>query len=152
VIARTEIRVAAPDRELAARVAAWLKDNDAEQINIVNVKNIDAAILPSIVTAVMLGFAGLSTILVWLRRQTGCAMIVDARNGRLSITYDCRDRRGRTIIVCDENTKVEVLDPEYLLDLGELAKLAVTKGAEAVSAVARDASIEFSIERGGSEE
>lgn len=150
-MAKTEIRMTVPDRQMAAKAAAWLERDGAQQVDVVSIDGIDPTLLPTIVTAVMVSAGSVSTFIVWLRRQTRCAMIIDARNDRLNITYDCKDRRGRTIIVCDENTRVNILDPGYLLDFGELAKIAVTKGAEAISAVAQGAKIEYSIERNSEE-
>jgi hypothetical protein len=111
------------------QMAEWLKSNGAKEVRQTQYQAIDPTQFPVIVTTVIAGIGGLTAFLGWIRRQRRCLLIVDARGEEVKVSFDCRERQGRSIIVASEGVVVEVMEGAELLDLGAIAVAAAQAGA-----------------------
>ncbi|WP_327720291.1 hypothetical protein OG381_36800 [Streptomyces sp. NBC_00490] len=115
---------AIPDERIAHALEDELRGYSASDVTVVGPKNMDPSLIPTIVTATLAGVGGIASLWAWLRRQLACLMIVNVQEGRIEVTYDCRERRGRTIVVCGDGTQVQVTDPGHLVDLSAVIEVA----------------------------
>ncbi|WP_327009790.1 hypothetical protein OHA72_22695 [Dactylosporangium sp. NBC_01737] len=127
------------DPDDAEQVAAWMTEHGASDVDTFERRSFDLDTATLIVTGVLGGSAIVAAMLSWLRRQTRSLLIIDVRGGKVVTRRDSRERSGRTIIIADDSTAVEVLEPGELLDLNALAQAAVEKGVEAAVGLALEA-------------
>ncbi len=138
------VRARVSDEAMAADVETWLTDKDAADVHRVR----EEGILP-IVGAVIAGtvaVAGATTLVMWIRDKFACQQLVDARGDDVEIVTDCDHRNGKIIVIADKGQVVSITDPPDVFDITEVAKTALSSGADVAKAAIEAAGGEAKVE------
>ncbi|MFT3834815.1 MAG: hypothetical protein QM711_16105 [Micropruina sp.] len=95
------------------------------------------AVVPFIpvVLAAVLAVGAVINFIQWWRDNHQYEQIITFKDGKLDVTI-VPVRNGKILVFADKDTAVQITSTSPLLDLTEIAKAALTKGAEAAAKAA----------------
>jgi hypothetical protein len=110
-----------------------LRKHGARNVEVHEREGVVPLIIP-IVIAASIGTSALTQLVRFWLEKSECQQILDFRGGKLKMVDDCDHKNGKVIVVADKDTSVVISSVPEVMNLTEIAKTAITKGAEAAKA------------------
>ena len=122
-------RIGIADEALANEIEAWLETNGGSDLEVQDLHGL-LPLIP-IVIGGSIAAAAITSLIFYIRSKGECQQLFDFRSGEIKHHIDCRFKNGRIIVIADNNQQVEISDVPSAINFTEIAKTAITAGADA---------------------